>query len=405
MPARTWTLYSVLLLQTLASPIDVTIERYTESSGLYYVKIGDARLYSAEWKIVTYVDLDAANRNLETVKNYARLSIAFCKEHEQAFWVNFTNCVRTIRSLDGELYEIEKLKSFLAQLTGFHNHENQTRFKRGVFDLIGGISKMLFGTLDSTDASYYTDKITSLEREQLEFLKLSGEQMIVIKSTLMSSNMTMQFVHDNEKVFSRELENLAKHVNGQFDEVRILFTAAFMMTAINEHATQLARALGECRRHYEILIEAILNAQKGILQPHVISPMQIINRLIQIQTDIPSDLMLPFPLSATYHHYVNRLVDIDVFLKDKFLVYIVHVPLTNHIRYEMFHILSLPIRIKDSQTKFALITPECEYLLMDVAKRYIRLQASECKECKVINNGYQLCKQHNLILLKQSNEV
>jgi hypothetical protein len=67
--------------------------------------------------------------------------------------------------------------------------------------------------------------------------------------------------------------------------------------------------------------------------------MQIINRLIQIQTDMPSDLMLPFPLSATYHHYVNRLVDIDVFLKDKFLVYIVHVPLTNHIRYEIFHIV------------------------------------------------------------------
>jgi hypothetical protein len=78
MPARTWTLCSVLLLRTLASPIDVTIERYTEASGLYYDKIGDARLYNAEWKIVTYVDLDAANRNLETVKNYARLSIAFC---------------------------------------------------------------------------------------------------------------------------------------------------------------------------------------------------------------------------------------------------------------------------------------------------------------------------------------
>ena len=31
--------------------------------------------------------------------------------------------------------------------------------------------------MDSEDASYYTEKITNLEREQLDFLKLSKEQI------------------------------------------------------------------------------------------------------------------------------------------------------------------------------------------------------------------------------------
>ena len=48
------------------------------------------------------------------------------------------------------------------------------RFKKGVFNFIGGISKILFATIDD-DASYYAEKISSLEKEQVDFLRLSKE--------------------------------------------------------------------------------------------------------------------------------------------------------------------------------------------------------------------------------------
>jgi hypothetical protein len=35
--------------------------------------------------------------------------------------------------------------------------------------------------MDNEDASYYTDKISNLEEEQLDFLKLSKEQITVVK--------------------------------------------------------------------------------------------------------------------------------------------------------------------------------------------------------------------------------
>jgi hypothetical protein len=74
----------------------------------------------------------------------------------------------------------------------------QLRFKRGVFNFIGGISNILFRTMDSEDASYYTDKISELEKEQADFLKLSKEQITVVKSTLISINTTLQDVYENE---------------------------------------------------------------------------------------------------------------------------------------------------------------------------------------------------------------
>ena len=38
--------------------------------------------------------------------------------------------------------------------------------------------------MDSQDANYYTDKISHLENEQLDFLKLSKEQITIVKLLL-----------------------------------------------------------------------------------------------------------------------------------------------------------------------------------------------------------------------------
>ena len=76
---------------------------------------------------------------------------------------------------------------------------------------MGGISKILFGTMDSNDASYYAEKVSDLEKEQLEFLSLSKEQVIVVKSTLRSLNSTLLTVSENERVLSKGLDVMAKH--------------------------------------------------------------------------------------------------------------------------------------------------------------------------------------------------
>jgi hypothetical protein len=159
--------------------------------------------------------------------------------------------------------------------------------------------------MESTDASYYTDNISRLEKEQTEFLGLSKEQINVVKLKLRSSNMTSQDVYDNERVLSRELEEIA---------------VSSMTFVVNEHTAQLVRALGECRGYYEILIASILNAQKGILQPHIISSMQLMNQIKSNQADIPSDLMLPVPMSAAFQHFIIRITEIDVFLRISILL-------------------------------------------------------------------------------------
>jgi hypothetical protein len=60
----------------------------------------------------------------------------------------------------------------VGQLTKDEDDPIHSRYKRGVSNYIGGISKILFSTLYNEDANYYSEKINNLEKEQLEFLRL-----------------------------------------------------------------------------------------------------------------------------------------------------------------------------------------------------------------------------------------
>jgi len=172
---RPGTIFVLILLLTATAALDVTLQKFEKSSGLYYGHVGEAQLYNKEWKLLTYVDLQEADRNLGTVVRYAQLSKDFCKKHKHSFWINFPDCMRIARYTDRKVKEAEELKMLVRQWTRVED-KDQTRFKRGVFSFVGGISKILSGTMDSNDASYYAEKVSNLEKEQLEFLSLSKEQ-------------------------------------------------------------------------------------------------------------------------------------------------------------------------------------------------------------------------------------
>ena len=130
-----------------------------------------------------------------------------------------------------------------------------------------------------------------------------------------------------------------------------------------------------------------MNTQKGVLQPQIITPAQIMNLMKASQADMPPEMSLPLPLSAAYHHLVLRIIDFEVFLRGNFLVYIIRLPLTNSINYNLYHVFPLPIQVRNTESKFIFLLPAREYLLMDTAKQYFaRLKADEVANYKSISS-------------------
>jgi hypothetical protein len=111
--------------------------------------------------------------------------------------------MKTIKYLDRKIKEVENMKLLVKQLTRIDDEAIQLRIKRGGFNFTGGISKILFGTMDSDDASYYTDNISDLEKEQADFLKLSKDQITAVKSALRSINTTLQYGYKNGRILSK----------------------------------------------------------------------------------------------------------------------------------------------------------------------------------------------------------
>jgi len=173
---------------------------------------------------------------------------------------------------------------------------------------------------------------------------------------------------------------MAKHINEQNGEIKEMFTAYSFLLTIKEHSVQLNRA-NECQKEYEIFIYAGVSSQKGAIQLQLITPAQILEEVKITQAKMPSNISLPIPTSATYHHLLLRIISIDVFFKGHFLVHMIRLPLT--MCFTICIILQLPNKIKGTDSKF--IQPEHDYLLMDTAKRYFTMLGVDgINECKTV---------------------
>jgi len=87
-------LHTFLLACAGTVALDVTVQTFKESPGLYYDHVGEAQLCNTEWKVITYINLGDAEENFRVVKGNAQMSINFCKKYMNTFWVNHTDCIK-----------------------------------------------------------------------------------------------------------------------------------------------------------------------------------------------------------------------------------------------------------------------------------------------------------------------
>jgi len=112
-----------------------------------------------------------------------------------------------------------------------------------------------------------SDKITHLEQEQANCLKLSKEQIVVLKRTLKAVNRTLNDVSHNEEILVKGLSEIKKHIIEEDGQLNKVLGYTSMLITLREHAVQLDGAFEELQEQYSVLLQAVLHAQRGILQP------------------------------------------------------------------------------------------------------------------------------------------
>jgi hypothetical protein len=196
-------------------------------------------------------------------------------------------------------------------------------------DVGGDILKFLFGTLTQSDAQKYTQHIQELENEQQSFLKISQEQMIVLKSVISSFNVTMQKVHKNEKIINENLQRLNQLVVDEINKIQFELDSVLI---INENIRQIQRGMSECQHTFEILVDAFLHAQDGIIQPQLMTIAKVKDMMKELS--LPDGLDLPpFP-SLEF----SRLITPVIFSEQTYLVYVLQVPLLQSTMFQLYKI-------------------------------------------------------------------
>jgi hypothetical protein len=330
MKIQHWGIVGAIAVVTLLNAetlmeVGYSIEKYDESPGLYYENKGVVVLYNMVWKTIVYVNLNKLDNETMVLQQYVHHVEMFC---HTSIIRNWTGCAHFSEDTRDRLTQLTKTETLLREMTG--KRMGGKRKKRGVFNFVRELSKILFGMVDDDDdAKYYNEQIKLFEQSSKDMTVLMKEQLSVVKSSLGAINNTLADVGYNEELMRKGINNVTNFMNMLKFEAESKLNIFGAKVEVEGLMLWVNNAMNKLKQRLDLLIDSLVNAQKGVLQPQIISPIVLMETLIRSVSAFPKEMTLPFSLSKDSAHLLIRLCELQVYIKDSSLGYVILLPLVN----------------------------------------------------------------------------
>jgi hypothetical protein len=165
-------------------------------AGVYFERLADLHIFRNHWKFVNYVNLNPLEEKEKILKFYINKIDLLCYSK---YGYDIT-CLgwQELQHLQQKLVNLKIDRKTVNDLIGRSDvEEDKQRWKRGVFDFVGQIAKILFGTLDSSDAEYYNEQIDLTYNNSKQLTNLYKKQISIIQATI--GNFSNAFEANNQK--------------------------------------------------------------------------------------------------------------------------------------------------------------------------------------------------------------
>ena len=233
---------------------------------------------------------------------------------------------------------------------------------------------------------------------------LLKQQLSIVKASLGTVNNTLSDMVYNNNIIKDGLIKLKGYMERFATDTKTKLDLLDIKIRVEGHIARVNHAMDAIQRNLDLIIESVLNAQKGILQPQIVSPRLLIEALQKSASGFPKDTMAPFTLSKESSHLLLRICDVHIYLKDGILSYIIILPLINRGIFKTFRLLPLPVEIE--KNKFVYTEPENEVLFIDQTRQYYFLTSrEELRLCKIAQAKSYLCKQRQPLLNSHMQEA
>ena len=264
-------------------------------------------------------------------------------------------------------------------------------------NFIGEISKVLFGTLDENDAEYYDEQIRKFEANSDDTTELLKQQVCVLKTTLGAFNETLGDVEHNDKLMRKGLSDIQNYLDTLTSETTSklsIFEAKFM---IEKHITQVNNALTTLQRNMDLLLDSVVHAQTGGIQPQIVPPHLLLDSLLESQPFFPRDTIPPFPLNKDSTGMIYKVCETKVYIKNNKLSYLISTPLVNKGEFRVYYLV--PVPIQTNKDKLVYIKTVKSIMCVDSGRQYYYFSSeAELQKCKEPAKDTYVCRQEKPLL-------
>lgn len=261
-------------------------------------------MYSDTANIIVGLDTSDIYEQINTIESYTFTidSHAISKEYAEG--------------LDGLQNRINNLKQLAKHLKAL----THTRNTRGLLNIVGSVSKSLFGTLDDDDLTLINENMDKLFDDNNKIKTIIANQTALIRKILNSEN----------------LNHLEKSHNDILKQQRQANIDRFMLKMI----MKLDTAMQTLHFQLDEILNVIILGKQGIISPQILDSDEFIKNYAKA---IGSQ-MYNTAISAKTEHFqfILDISDLKLFTIDNKIFFKIIVPLVSNTEWNMLQVYPIP---------------------------------------------------------------
>ena len=374
-------------------PVDVVnITNFQNQQGFYYHQLGKLKTSYADWQLISYIDLDQYTTKYLALLGFYNNTSQLCSELRQKLEntdVTY-NCRQFAQATIPYLYEIEVNHQDILSSIG-HNHNTNDRIRRGLRNAVSRLANVLYGSLENIDIGFVFSKIVQLTQNNRNNANLASEKLSIFQTKIEETNSTLINLLTNQNKLEQNLQVLREQIRQntqKIDQITIKTTlleqTLLFETMLNQYAYETQNLL--------ITINAALH---GKLHSNILHVKRWLSELKEIKANLPAGTALPLEIRPDSIAEFRKISEVVVVHKDKYLIFIIKIPLVLNSEFNVFNIVTLPTIFNNQN--LILFETEIDILAISHDKEtFFVLTNDEWERCR--NSAlYKICKNSQAI--------
>lgn len=349
------------------------IQQITNHAGLYYEPLHEVHFTRTEWRLTTFKDLKPFETHQPT---FAEVPVMehICKPYLD------DRCKALINkeSLLSKNTLIDKYFAYIRKQKGI-----EPTTKRSVpFGFIGTMSKTLFGTLTTDDATYFNDEIDKLYKTQRKMAIITKDQTHIVRSQL----------HD----ITERLNKIEKLHNEQWSDMANTFQNTSDTITFTQNLMEWRNSIGNIADTYisnlRAIVEAIQFIKLGLLHPELLNPATL-ELIVKSLIESHHRYLFPISLDEIHSGALSKISRLAASYHDKKIIIAMHIPLLEPTKFIIYKLHPLPVsqHFGDNDQGAAYVQPRASHIIISKdMDKYALVSENDLPRCQHLHK-YQIC--------------